>query len=307
MVENVLQVSGLTKKFKTPGGELTAVNNISFEVGEGEIVGLLGPNGAGKTTTIQMLLGLMTPTNGKISYFGKTLNENREEILQRINYSSAYAELPHRLTVWENLHVYSWLYQVPKKKEKILELCDRFESTSLLPKKFKDLSAGQVTRILLVKAFLNEPDMVLLDEPTASLDPDIADKIRQYILNERKRRQLTILVTSHNMGEVEELCDRVIFLNHGKIMAIDTPQGLANRNKDCQIELMVVDGLKRLIEMTCEHGYKFTEKNRFIKITLKEEMIAQFLTEIGKKGVEFSEIEIVRPNLEDFFLSEANK
>jgi ABC-2 type transport system ATP-binding protein len=303
MPQNILEVSNLTKKFKN----VIAVSNISFSVGEGEIIGLLGPNGAGKTTTIQMLLGLMNPTSGEISYFGQDLHRHRQEILQKINYSSAYAKLPWRLTVWENLHVYAWLYQIQDKKKKIMELCDRFEATSLLKMQFKDLSAGQITRVLLVKAFLNDPEMVLLDEPTASLDPDIADKIRQYILEERERRKLTILITSHNMGEVEELCDRVIFLSHGKILAIDTPEGLARRNKDCYLELMVIDGLKRLIEIALKNNLKFVEKKRFITITLKEEMMAQFLTEIGKKGVEFSEIEIIRPNLEDFFLKEANK
>ena len=303
MSQNLLQVSNLTKKFGPPAGGFIAVNDISFVVGEGEIVGFLGPNGAGKTTTIQMLLGLMMPTEGEINFFGKSLNSHRQEILQKINYSSAYAELPWRLTVWENLNFYAWLYQVSNKKEKILSLCDQFEVLPLLNKQLRDLSAGQKTRVLLTKTFLNDPKMILLDEPTASLDPDIADKIRRYILNERKIRNLSILITSHNMSEVEELCDRVIFLNHGKIIAVDTPQGLAKRNKNSRLELMIVDGLKRLIEMIYVKKYQFTEKNRFVNITLPEAQIAQFLTDIGKRGVEFSEIEIVRPNLEDFFLS----
>ena len=142
-----------------------------------------------------------------------------------------------------------------------------------------------------------------MDEPTASLDPDIADKIRSYILSERKKRQLSILVTSHNMGEVEELCDRVVFLDHGKILAIDTPLGLARRNKQSELKLMISDGLKRLLEMTNKLNYRYTEKNRFVVIKLPESQVAAFLTEVGKLGVEFSEIEIVRPSLEDFFLS----
>ena len=299
MKHDVLNVEHLTKKFD----DIFAVDDISFAVKEGEIVGLLGPNGAGKTTTIQMLLGLMTPTSGQISFFGKPLATHREEILQRINASSGYARLPWRLTVFENLQVYGHLYSVRNHKEKIHELAKRFEAEDLLPKKFQDLSAGQMTRVLLIKAFINDPELVLLDEPTASLDPDIAAKIREYILEERKKRKMTILITSHNMGEVEEMCDRVIFLNHGKIYAVDTPRGLARRNRDSEVSLMVKDGLKRLIAITRERGFRFNEKRRFITITLPEVAIAEYLTEAGKRGIEYDEIEIVRPSLEDFFLS----
>ncbi|KKS41889.1 MAG: ABC-type transport system, ATP-binding component [Candidatus Gottesmanbacteria bacterium GW2011_GWA2_42_16] len=299
MDKPILEVENLAKIF----GDFKAVNNISFTVREGEIVGLLGPNGAGKTTTIQMLLGLMTPTRGEISYFGESFATHREAILQRINHTSGYARLPWRLTVWENLDVYCYLYQVPNHRQKITELAAIFEITDLLRKKIQDLSAGQSTRVLLTKAFLNDPQVLLLDEPTASLDPDIADKIRSYILSERKKRQLSILVTSHNMGEVEELCDRVVFLDHGKILAIDTPLGLARRNKQSELKLMISDGLKRLLEMTNKLNYRYTEKNRFVVIKLPESQVAAFLTEVGKLGVEFSEIEIVRPSLEDFFLS----
>jgi len=299
MDTNVLEVSGLTKKF----GEFIAVNNISFSVREGEIVGLLGPNGAGKTTTIQMLLNVMLPTSGTISYFGKSLFTHREEILQRINSSSGYARLPWRLSAWENLDVYGYLYRVPNHRKKIKDLARRFDATDLLPILFQDLSAGQMTRIMLIKAFLNDPEVLLLDEPTASLDPDIAENIRDYILGERKKRNMTILVTSHNMAEVEEMCDRVIFLDHGKIFAIDTPQGLARRSSTSKLELMIEDGLKRLIEMAKKERYPYIEKNRFITITIPEEKIASFLTAIGRCGVVFTEIEIVRPSLEDFFLS----
>ncbi len=299
MATNVLEVSGLTKQF----GTFLAVNDISFSVGEGEIVGLLGPNGAGKTTTIQMLLSLMLPTSGAITYFGKSLFTDREEILQRVNSSSGYAHLPWRLSAWENLDVYGHLYQVPDRRKKIHDLARRFEAEELLPFLVQDLSSGQMTRIMLVKAFLNDPDVLLLDEPTASLDPDIAESIRSYILGERRKRNMSILITSHNMAEVEEMCDRVIFLNHGKIFAMDTPQGLARRNSTSELQLMVGDGLKRLIEMAQQEHFKFIEKNRFITITLPEEKIASFLTAIGKRGVEYTEIEIVRPSLEDFFLS----
>ncbi len=299
MATPVLEVKNLVKSF----GKFTAVNDVSFSVGEGEIVGLLGPNGAGKTTTIQMLLSLMTPTSGTISYFGKSLLTHRSEILQKINCSTGYARLPWRLTVMENLMVYAHLYNVKNKKEKILHLASRFEGMSFLPKKFQDLSAGQMTRVFLMKAFLNDPELVLLDEPTASLDPDIAEKIRDFILEERKRRNLSILITSHNMKEVEEMCDRVVFLSHGKVLATDTPQGLAKRNSQAELSLMVTDGLKRLKERADIKKYVYEEKNRFITLTLPEDDIAAFLTDIGNAGTSFSEIEIERPSLEDFFLS----
>lgn len=295
----VLSVKNLTKKF----GKFTAVNNISFDVKEGEIVGLLGPNGAGKTTTIQMLLGVTEPTKGEVRYFGKALSKNREEILQRINHTSGYSRLPWRLTVWENLVVYAHLYEVKNYREKIKEVMEIFELTSLAHQKYQSLSAGQKTRVSLAKAFINDPEVLLLDEPTASLDPDIAEKSREYLLSESKKRKLAILITSHNMQEVEEMCDRVVFLNHGKVFAIDTPEGLARRSTQSELQLMVKDGLKRIIASTKARGYGYEEKNRFITITLPEANIAEFLTELGGMGVSYNEIEIVRPALEDFFLS----
>lgn len=295
----ILEVKDLTKRF----GNFTAVHHISFSIKEGEIMGLLGPNGAGKTTTIQMLLSLMIPTSGTITFFQKSLYTHREEILQRVNSSSGYARLPWRLTVWENLNVYAHLYHVVNPKEKIASLAQRFEAAEFLHHMFRDLSAGQMTRALLIKAFLNDPALLLLDEPTASLDPDIAEKIREYILEERQKRGLSILITSHNMTEVEEMCDRVVFLNHGKVLAVDTPEGLAKRNTQAEVSLMVKDGLKRLIERLKKEKYVYEEKNRFITVALPEGQIAFFLTEIGKQGIEYDEIEIKRPSLEDFFLS----
>lgn len=299
----VLSVSGLTKRFHTGKSEFVAVNDVSFDIKKGEIVGLLGPNGAGKTTTIQMLLGLMSPTAGTITYFGQLFEKNREEILQKLNHTSGYARLPWRLNVWENLDVVGCLYGVKNRTEKIEELGQIFEAKNLFPKRFQDLSAGQMTRVMLMKAFMNEPELVLLDEPTASLDPDISEKIREYILKQQKARQMSILITSHNMREVEEMCDRVVFLNHGKVFAIDTPEGLAKRNKNCELQLMVEDGLKRLIDVVESHKYEYEVKMRYIAITLPEEKVGSFLSEMGAKGLQYSEIEIVRPSLEDFFLS----
>ena len=212
--ENVLEIKSLMKRY----GTFTAVDHISFSVKKGEIVGLLGPNGAGKSTTIQMLLGLLTPTSGKIHYFGLDFSANRLAILGRINYLSAFNTLQGKITVEQNLRVFADAYNVQQPTQKINELLEYFGVDHLKKERYDDISAGQRTRVNLVKAFLNDPELVLMDEPTASLDPDIVDKVLTMIENLKKQRQLAILFTSHNMQDVERICDRVIFLAHGKIV-----------------------------------------------------------------------------------------
>lgn len=223
MTDVVLQVKNLTKKF----GQFMAVDKISFELKKGEILGLLGPNGAGKTTTIQMLLGTLTPTDGEIVYFGKDFFKHRSEVLQEVNYASAYSHLPWRLTVEENLQVYARMYGVENRRRRIDRLLTEFGVSELRRKTVDSLSAGQKTRVMLCKAFINYPRLILLDEPTASLDPDIAAKVRQFLLAQQREYQVSMLFTSHNMAEVSEVCDRVIFLKQGQIVACDTPEKLA--------------------------------------------------------------------------------
>lgn len=229
----MLQVKNLTKKFPATGwsalgrGQFTAVDKISFELKKGEILGLLGPNGAGKTTTIQMLLGTLTPTSGQISYFGQDFFKHRSEVLQDVNYASAYSHLPWRLTVEENLQVYARMYGVQDRRRRIDRLMGEFEVSELRRKTVDALSAGQRTRVTLCKAFINYPKLILLDEPTASLDPDIASRVRQFLLAQQREYQVSMLFTSHNMAEVTDVCDRVIFLKQGQIIAEDTPEKLA--------------------------------------------------------------------------------
>src|SRR3989344_2466688 len=225
MEDVVLKVKNLTKSF----GDFTAVDRVSFELKKGEILGLLGPNGAGKTTTIRMLLGTLKPTSGQIEYFGKDFFANRSEVLQEINYASAYSRLPWRLTAGENLDVYARLYGVKNRKERIDNLMREFEVSEIKNKTMDGPSAGQSTRVMLCKAFINYPKLILLDEPTASLDPDIASRVRQFLLRQQEEYQVSMLFTSHNMKEVTEVCDRVIFLKNGKIIAEDTPENLAKR------------------------------------------------------------------------------
>ena len=217
-----IAVRGLTKRY----GPVTAVDHISFTIGAGSTVALLGGNGAGKTTTIAMLLGLIMPTAGEVRVFGADMSRNRYDVAQRMNFQSPYVDLPQRLTVKQNLTVYAELYGVANVAERIAYMAEELQIESLLSRPTGKLSAGQKTRVGLAKALLNAPDLLLLDEPTASLDPDTADWIRQKLQDYARSRAATILLASHNMAEVERLADRVILLQAGRIIEDETPKAL---------------------------------------------------------------------------------
>lgn len=238
MTPPILDVSHLTKRF----GTFSAVSDISFSVREGEIVGLLGPNGAGKTTTIAMLLGITSPTSGAIRVFGMDFSPHREEILKRMNYSSAYIKAPWRLKVWEHVYVFALMYEVPEAKKRVRDMLASFHLTSLSDTLVEDLSSGNIARLNLAKAFINRPELVLLDEPTSSLDPDVADHVRDFIKESRKKFGTTMILTSHNMAEIEELCDRVIFMNHGRIITNESVQELT---KDKTLEEYFIREVRR--------------------------------------------------------------
>ena len=290
------------KKRKT-----VAVNNISFEIRQGEILGLLGPNGAGKTTTIQMLLGLITPTFGTINIFGKNFEKNRKEILKQVNFSSTYTNLPWRLSVWENLYVVALLYGINRPSDKVEQIIKLLNLTSRRNHQVAELSSGWITRLNLARTFINNPRFILLDEPTASLDPEGASQIRDHILRLRKETGTTVLWTSHNMAEVEEVCDRVIFLKTGKIVAEDTPQGLANRISNIRVSLMIKDGKKRLRSILSESNWKAKESGRFIIVEIKEKEVPYLLNSLAAKKIDYSEISIDKSTLEDYFLAMARK
>lgn len=218
-MNKVLEVKNLTKKFKN----FTAVENLSFEIGQGEVLGLLGPNGAGKTTTIQMLLDILKPTSGQIRIFGKSFEKDREFIMRRLNFSSTYVQLSGRLSVLENLYTFGLLFNVENAKARALEVLELLKAGDLKDRRYSLLSSGQRTLIGLAKALLNRPQLLLLDEPTASLDPDVADSIRILLKTIVREEKTTVLFTSHNMAEVEEMCDRVVFINHGQTIAAGTP------------------------------------------------------------------------------------
>jgi len=222
-----VEVINLRKKFNN----FLAVNNINFSINKNTTLGLLGPNGCGKTTTIGMILGLITPTSGEVLINGKNADKsNREEILNIMNFASPYIELPKKLTVIQNLEVYGRLYGVKNLKIRIEELIEDLNLNNFLHKKTGELSSGQKNRVSLAKSLINKPEILLLDEPTASLDPDIGDFVRNYLEIYKSKNQITILLASHNMKEVKRLCDSVIMMKEGNIVDRGTCDELIKRH-----------------------------------------------------------------------------
>jgi ABC-2 type transport system ATP-binding protein len=238
----VVRVEHLRKCYTTRGQpDVVAVDDISFAVAPATCVALLGGNGAGKTTTIAMLLGLLLPTAGSIEILGADMLRHRFRVLPRINFSSPYVELPHRLTVRENLSIYGQLYGLLDIDERIAELARDLDLESLLDRPAGRLSAGQKTRVALAKALLNAPDLLLLDEPTASLDPDSADRLRGYLERFRDTAGAAIVMASHNMAEVERLCDDVLMMRAGRIVDRGTPRDLISRYGRRNLEEVFLD------------------------------------------------------------------
>ena len=233
----VIALDHLVKSFASAN----AVNGISFLVAKGEVVGLLGGNGAGKTTTIGMIMGLVTPSSGSVRVFGVNMVDRRYEVLHRMNFESPYVDMPHRLTVRQNLDVFAMLYGVEHASDRIKELAESLDLTEFIDRAAGQLSAGQKTRVALAKALINDPELLLLDEPTASLDPDTADWIRTRLETFRTRRNATILLASHNMAEVERLCDRVIIMKKGQIADQGTPDDLIRRYGRTDLEEVFLD------------------------------------------------------------------
>ena len=223
-----IEIKNINKKYNN----VTAVKNINFQINKGSIVGLLGPNGCGKTTTIGMMLGLIKPTSGNVFINGQNIeNENiRTNILEKVNFISPYVELPKKLTVEENLIVYGKLYGVNNLREKILNLMKELNLLEFKKRKTGELSSGQKNRVSLAKALINEPEILLLDEPTASLDPDVGDYIRTYIENFASKKGTTILLASHNMNEVERLCNEVLMMKNGEIIDKGTCESLISKH-----------------------------------------------------------------------------
>jgi len=226
MNENIIEVKKLNKIYD----KIIAVKDLSFVINKGKIIGLLGPNGCGKTTTIAMILGLLKPTSGEVLIKGKNIEKERINLLEKMNFISPYVELPKKLTVEENLKVYAGLYGVKNVNEKISELVNELRLNKFLKKKTGELSSGQKNRISLAKALINDPEILLMDEPTASLDPDTGDFVRSFIEHYSSKTNVTILLASHNMNEVERLCDSVMMMKDGIIVDTGKSQELISRH-----------------------------------------------------------------------------
>lgn len=236
MEKEILKVSGLVKEYDS----LRAVDNISFSIKPGQIVGLLGPNGAGKTTTINMILGILEPTGGLIEMLGKNFKEHRSELTKQMNFSAVYAQMPANMTVYQNLYIFGLLYEVKKLEERIKFLLSDFDLKNFSKTKAGLLSSGEASRLNLAKAMINEPCLLLLDEPTASLDPSIAQVIREKIKQEAQKNKFAVLWTSHNMHEIEEVCDEVLFLSHGRILLSGNPRTLPAQHHKKDLEELFI-------------------------------------------------------------------
>jgi ABC-2 type transport system ATP-binding protein len=299
----VLRAQNITKQFT----KYTALKSVSIELQQGEILGLLGPNGAGKTTLIQILLGLLTADSGTVEIFGLDAQKFKQQILERVNFSSTYTNLPWRLTVKEALTYTSYFYKLPNRRIILQEIIEAFRLQKIANKSIEDLSSGQLTRVNLAKAFINNPEILFLDEPTASLDPSAAKYIREFIVNKRKETNVSVIYTSHNMAEIEEICDRVIFLEKGKIIAVDTPENLAKTIDIAHVNLKLSPQNSELLAKYCQNkGLSLEKQEKQVTITLSEKNIASLLQDIVKHGISYDEISIQNPSLEDYFLQKSN-
>lgn len=300
---SVLQVRDLHKTF----GKSEIIKGINFDLGEGEILGILGPNGAGKTTTLQMILGILTPSSGTIKIFGKNMPEKKSEIMESVNFSSTYTDLPWRLTVKENLLWTSWLYKIDHRTHRLEKIRSIFRLEKLWDQSIASLSAGQKTRVNLARSMVNFPRLLLLDEPTASLDPEVAEYIREFFSDQRKRFNTSIILTSHNMAEVEALCDRVIVLKDGVLVGNDAPANLARQMENSRLRLRVTRNSTTLKKLVTSHKYKSIEEDGITTITIKEQALPLFLYELTKANIRYSEISIDKPTLADYFLTIAKR
>ncbi len=299
----ILEVRDLTKSF----GKTPVIKGVSFDMAEGEILGILGPNGAGKTTTLQMILGILTPTSGTINIFGQPMPQDKTTIMEHVNFSSTYTDLPWRLSVRENLVWTSWLYNIANRKKRLEKIKTIFRLDKLWNQSTASLSAGQRTRLNLARSMVNFPRLLLLDEPTASLDPEVAAYMREFFATQRREFKTSIILTSHNMAEVEELCDRVLVLQDGLIVGNDTPAALARRLEFSHLSLRVTKNLAKLETLAKRHRLNVLNEDGSTTITIKEKLLPLFLYEVTKNNITYSEISIDKPNLEDYFLSITRK
>lgn len=293
----VLRTIDLTKRF----GEVLALDRLNLTVERGEVVGLLGPNGAGKTTTINLVLGLLTPTSGRVELFGLDVGRHRSEALRRVNFASAYAGLPRDLTLRENLAVFADLYEVPRPRERIERVIDELGLHDLANRPTLQLSAGQRMRAVLAKALLSEPELLLLDEPTASLDPDTAVTIREYLVG-LARRGVTLLWASHNMVEIERYATRVVFLHSGRVVMDGPPRELAERAGRVLLRLKPAGPLPDELRARLRQDGDGWHQAETLDTAAAAELVATVQATTRLEG-----LELRQPSLEDLFIQLARE
>lgn len=284
---------------------IDAVKGISFNIKKGEIFGLLGPNGAGKSTTINILSGALSKDSGTVKILGKDIEKDREYVRNNMNVSSAYFGLSDILTVYQNLKVYAKLYGIKNEKEKILELLKKFELIYLKDKRTNTLSSGERTRLSLCKGFINNPKVILLDECTVGLDPYIAEKTRQIIKDFQKENNSSILFTSHYMPEVEQLCKRIAFMNHGEIIHIDTSNKLKKIIQNQKVELKILNPNNKLKPFFTEKNINATFKGKstiILEVNTTGHQLYKTINSLFQRGYKFSDLNIHRPTLDDIFI-----
>lgn len=307
----VLSVQNLTKTFSTGSffsaskSTAIAVNKISFDLAQGEIVGILGPNGAGKTTTLHMLVGVLKPTSGSIFYFGKDFSITRSELLQSIGFASSSLQLPTTLSVAQNLDIYARLCGLNKQERtnRIEELLTTFGMWSLRNSTTGHLAFGQVNRVILAKAFLARPRIVFLDEATAALDPEIALTVRDFLSKERTHNGTTILLASHNMVEVAHMCNRVLVMKDGALIADSAPEKLTKQISNVHVQLIMPEITSSLIDFLQTHLYQYQIKNNIVTIELEENTVPLLLYKMARASFVYEHISIDKPTLEDYFLT----
>lgn len=281
-----------------------AIKNVSFSVPAGEVLGILGSNGAGKTTLIQMLLGLLTPTSGSVHFFGKELQKNRKAIAHYVNFSSTYISLPPLLTVRQALTYTFYLYHSRWNSILFNQLIEEFQLETLLDNQIKTLSSGQIAKVNIAKAMINEPAVLFLDEPTASIDPKAAHKIRMHLRELREIRGTTIVLTSHNMSEVEFLCDRALFLKKGEVFGIKKPKELAKNSHTSIARFTKIKQYDNFKNICQKMNVGITGDRRECEIRLDRKQLNHLFSEIIMNKVSYEDIEIKKPTLQDFFISE---